>query len=158
MLVPWTLVQPSRRARQLRLIAIVIAALSSLSLLAAAIVSTPLSVGLALLAALTAAAGWTAARARAKPSFEIGVSPAAQIEVRDRDAAATDTPPPAVRVVFAAPWLISLRRGTTLIPIWPDCLPPAIYRQLWVHLHWGRTMPSDDDRRPAATERSFADH
>jgi hypothetical protein len=49
-----------------------------------------------------------------------------------------------VKMAFAAPWLISLRRGTMLVAIWPDSLPQSTYRQLWVHLRWGRAMPSDD--------------
>ena len=30
-----------------------------------------------------------------------------------------------------------------------DSLPQSTYRQLWVHLTWGRAMPIDDDRRAA---------
>ena len=64
----------------------------------------------------------------------------------------------AVEMTFASPWLISLRRGTMLVAIWPDSLPPSAYRQLWVHLRWGRAMPSDDRGRQPSNRANSADH
>lgn len=152
LLVPWTTVQPSRRARRWRQGGLGIAIASALALFGAAVASSPFNLGLAILAGVVVVVGWAAARERSAGSFEIGVSAAGTVELRAcalTGSAAVSAQP--LRVSFAAPWLISLRRGTMLIPIWPDCLPPSIFRQLWVHLRWGRAAPSDDEQQSTRT-------
>ena len=130
--------QLSSRARQWRGVGLGIALVSSMALLAA------FNAGLALVAGVAGLTAWAATRRRGGGPFEVGVSSLGEIRVRECDPAVSDIPAAAaVRVVFASPWLISLRRGTMLIPIWPDSLPQSIYRQLWVHLRWGRAMPDD---------------
>jgi len=151
LLVPWTTLQPSSRARQWRGVGLGIALVSSTALLAAAVASAPFNGGLALLAGVAGLTAWAATRRRGGGPFEVSVSSLGEIRVRECDPAVSDIPAAAaVRVAFASPWLISLRRGTMLIPIWPDSLPQSIYRQLWVHLRWGRAMP-DDIRRNIPT-------
>jgi hypothetical protein len=146
LLVPWTTLQPSARARQWRGVGLGIALVSSTALLAAAVASAPFDAGLALLAGIAGLTAWVATQRRGGGPFEVGVSSLGEIRVRECDPAVSDIPAAAVRVAFASPWLISLRRGTTLIPIWPDSLPQSIYRQLWVHLRWGRAMADDIQR------------
>jgi hypothetical protein len=132
-----------------------IALVSSTAMLAAAVASAPFNAGLALLAGIAGLVAWAATRRRAGGPFEVGVSSLGEIEVRECDAAASDvSAADGVSVAFASPWLISLRRGTMLIPIWPDSLPQSTYRQLWVHLRWGRAMPIDSDRRATPTIRA----
>jgi hypothetical protein len=147
-LVPWTTLQPSSRARQWRRVGLTIALVSSTALFAAAVASAPFNAALALLAGVAGMAAWAATRGRAGGPFEVGVSSLGEIKLRECDPEVSAVPAAAsVRVAFASPWLISLRRGTMLIPIWPDSLPQSTYRQLWVHLRWGRAMPSDNDRQ-----------
>ncbi len=147
MLVPWTTIQPSQRARRWRHVGIGIAIASAVALLAAAVASSPFDPGLAILAAVVGVAGWVAVGEHTTGSLQIGVSALGTLELREcaPPAGAAVLAPP-LSVSFAAPWLISLRHGTMLIPIWPDCLPPSIFRQLWVHVRWGRAAPSDDEQ------------
>lgn len=149
MLIPWTELQPSRRARQLRYVAAVIAAASSIALLAAAAASSAFDGTLAVIAIVCAGVAWFAARERPDRRFEVAVAADSEVRLRECDAveSADARSARSVTVSFAAPWLISLRSGTMLIPIWPDSLPPSVFRQLWVHLHWGRTGQSDNARR-----------
>ncbi len=158
LLVPWTALQPSSRARRWRHVGLGIALASFLALLIAAVSSAPFAPALALLAAVAAIAAWASTRARIAAPLEIGVSSVGEIRVRERDSApstvAPASPAPPVHIAFASTWLISLRRGTMLIPIWPDSLPQSTYRQLWVHLRWGRVIPDDDDQRTTTTKRA----
>ena len=158
MLVPWTGLQPSSRARRWRHAGLGIALASFLALLIAAVSSAPFDPALALLAAIAGFAAWASMRWRSGAPLEIGVSSLGEIRVRERDPAPSGVSPaltaPPVRIAFASTWLISLRRGTMLIPVWPDSLPQSTYRRLWVHLRWGRVMPDDNDQRTTATNRA----
>ena len=158
MLVPWATLQPSSRARQWRWVGVAIALTSCAALLAAAFASDQFSRPLLLLAGAGALGAWFATRTRTDGSLEVGVSSRGEIKLRERDASDIDVldsrSAPAVHIAFASPWLISLRRGTMLVAIWPDSLPQSTYRQLWVHLRWGRAMPSDDDRGGVPTNRA----
>jgi hypothetical protein len=129
-----------------------IALASAGALLAAAFASTPFSPTLALAAGIATFAAWVTTRSRTRVPFEVGVSSSGEIKLRERDSAVSDASGSApVRIAFAAPWLISLRRGTMLVAIWPDSLPPSTFRRLWVHLRWGRVVPSNDDRGATPT-------
>lgn len=152
MLVSWTLLQPSARGRRWRHVGLAIGFAAALCLFAAAAVSAPFDAVLALLAGIACVATWAAAGRRGREPFEVGVSALGEVKLRERDRA--DDAAVSVSVAFASPWLITLRRGTMLIPIWPDSLPQSTFRQLWVHLRWGREMPGDDDRRAVATNRA----
>lgn len=155
MLVPWTTLRFSPSAKRWRRVGIVIGVTASVAILCAAVATPAVNAGLVALG-LTVAAGCSwAASMRAAPVFEIGVSQASEIVIRrgsghesesvDATGAGESVPG---QVIFAAPWLISLRSGSTLIPIWPDSLPPTLFRRLWVHLHWGRAAANKDDRNP----------
>ena len=132
-----------------------IALASCAALLAAAFASNPFNPTPAGLAGIAGLAVWLTTRVRTGGLFEVGISSLGEIKLRERSPALSeDSDSAVVRVAFAAPWLISLRRGTMLVAIWPDSLPQSTYRQLWVHLRWGRAMPSDDDRQAAPTNRA----
>ncbi len=156
MLLPWTTLQPSPRARQWRRVGLGIAVVSCAALLAAAFASDPFNPTPAGLAGIAGLAAWLTTRARAGGPFEVGVSSLGEIRLRERDPALPEASgSAAASVAFAAPWLISLRRGTMLLAIWPDSLPRSTYRRLWVHLRWGRAMPSDD-RQAAPANRAHS--
>ena len=166
MLVPWTALQPSLRARRWRRAGQVIALTACTALFLAALASDPFDRRLLILACGVAAICWWATRQRPPRKLEVGVSMRGEIRLRTwaavplrassephAESLAAEFSP--VDISFAAPWLISLRSGTMLVPIWPDCLPPTVYRQLWVHLHWGRAAPRDDDRKTTSTRDRF---
>ena len=156
--MPWVTLQPSSRAQQWRRVGLAIGLSSCTALLTAAIASDPFNPPLLLLAGAGAVGLWFATRTRTHGPFEVGVCSRGEIRLRERDAPASEVSGspslPTVQIVFASPWLISLRRGTMLVAVWPDSLPQSTYRQLWVHLRWGRAMPSDDDRKAAPTNRA----
>lgn len=163
MLVPWTALRPSLTAKRWRGGGLGFGAASSLALIAAAIAAPAVNGGLCAVAAVVAAACFWAASMGAVPVFEIAVSQASELLLRrypscgseGEDATWNDKGVPAP-VIFAAPWLITLRSGTTLVPIWPDSLPPAVYRRLWVYLHWGRAAASEDrNPKPPLSETSL---
>ena len=157
MLVPWTKVQQSSRARQWRRVGVAIALTSCAALFAAALFSDPFNPIAALLGSAGGLGAWLMIRPRSSQQIEIGVSSQGQVLLRDRDASGSSESV-SVQMAFASPWLISLRRGTMLVAIWPDSLPQSIYRQLWVHLRWGRAMPSDDRGIPPSNRANSADH
>jgi len=129
---------------------------SCASLFAAAFFSDPFNPIPALLACAGGLGAWVAMRPRTSRHVEIAVSSLGEVMLRNRDASdASDSI--SVRMAFASPWLISLRRGTMLVTIWPDSLPQSSYRQLWVHLRWGRAMPSDDRGIPPSNRANSAD-
>ena len=141
--MPWTTLQPSSRALQLRRVGIGLALGSCAALIAAAFASDPFNPVPALLSGVGGLGAWMLVRGRSNKQFEVGVSSTGQIKLRERDAADPGSAEN-VQTAFASRWLISLRRGTMLVAIWPDSLPQSTYRQLWVYLRWGRAMPSDD--------------
>jgi len=156
-LVPWTALRSSRTAKRWRGVGIAIGAISSLALVSTAAARPTVIGGLLGAAAIAVAACLWAASRRALPVFEIGVSHASELVLRrwsppggEQAHVTREDTSVSAQVMFAAPWLISLRSGTTLIPIWPDSLPPALYRRLWVYLHWGRAA-FEDDRNPKPT-------
>lgn len=158
MLVPWTALRPSKRARRWRLVGIGIAVASSVALFTAAAASAPFDASLAILAGIVGVTGLTAIRERPDKPLEVGVLQTGEIKIRECLQPKSEAPNRSLpsesmplHVVFAATWLISLRCGTMFVPIWPDCLPPSIYRQLWVHLRWGRAVP--DGSRQTKTNK-----
>ena len=156
--MPWTALQPSPRALRWRVIGLGLALASSLAILIAAVSSAPFDPALLLLAGITGCAAWASMRGRVSAPLEIGVSSLGEISVRERAPSLSDkrpaVPQSPVYVVFMSTWLISLRRGSMLIPIWPDSLPQSTYRRLSVHLRWGRAVPDVDDQRTTTTNRT----
>jgi hypothetical protein len=92
----------------------------------------PIVVIAALLALL---AGVVANLPVATDPIEVGIDHAGALTLR-RGNTADRGPEPESRCVFATPWLITIKRGTMLVPIWPDAVPGNTYRRLWVHIRW----------------------
>jgi hypothetical protein len=142
-LVPWTPLTPSRRERAVRRLgvaALLAAAAALLAAVAGGEALDPWPAGAALLALL---AGVFAARSTATDPIEVGVDRSGALTVRGA-ADGISGPEHGVQCVFAAPWLITLKRDTMLIPIWPDSVPVNTYRRLWVHVRWGAgRQPAD---------------
>ena len=136
MLVPWTPLTPSRRERGVRRIGVLLALAASAALLAAAAGVEPFDPFLAITALLTLLMGALAARSSPTDPIEVGVDRSGALTIR-RGAAPDNRPEHGLQCVFAAPWLITLKCGTMLIPIWPDSIPGNTYRRLWVHIRWG---------------------
>ncbi len=163
MLVPWSVLRPSLQARRVRQVGYAIAGVSSAMLLGAAFAVEPFDSSRLVVAIFVMIFCAFAARpaSRRRP-LEIAVALDGEIKLRERRSSggagfAEGEPAESmpVTVSFAAPWLISLRSGTMLVSIWPDCLAPSVYRQLWVHLHWGRAAPRDDDRKTRMPSDKF---
>jgi hypothetical protein len=134
-LVPWIRLSPSRREQDLRRLAQVLSALSALALLGASFPHGEVEPAPLLGALLAAVAAAVAARARPTPLLDVGVDDAGALVVRapnDGDGG----PEHRLPCVFAAPWLITLRRGTMWVRIWPDSLPGNAFRRFWVHIRW----------------------
>jgi hypothetical protein len=143
LLLSWTKLQPSSRARQWRRVGVGIALTSCVTLFAAAAYSDPFNPVPAVLGCAAALGAWLALRVRNTRQVDIGVSSEGQVMLREHDATESSESV-SVQMAFASPWLISLRRGTMLVAIWPDSLPQSTFRRLWVHLRWKKAMPSDD--------------
>jgi hypothetical protein len=134
-LVPWTPLTPSRRERAVRRIGVALGLATSSALLVAASRSEPLDPFLGVAALLALLGSVLAGRAAPTGSpIEVAIDQSGVLAVRR----VVDTgSEPGVQCVFHAPWLITLKRGTMLIPIWPDAVPGNTYRRLWVHVRWG---------------------
>ncbi|MGB2818975.1 MAG: hypothetical protein WBC37_17320 [Burkholderiaceae bacterium] len=143
MLVPWTPLTPSRCERAVRRTGVFLAVATSATLLVAAARDEAFDAFLVAVAVLALLAGAVAGRSRPPARLEVGVDRSGALAVRRADDAES-VPEHGLQCVFAAPWLITLRRGTILIPIWPDSVPGNTYRRLWVHIRWGSgRQPAD---------------
>jgi hypothetical protein len=94
-------------------------------------------------AALAAAVGaiWAMRDARRTSAERTEVSIASDGAVQARTAGTAEVGPPAVvRCIFVAPWLITLRCGAMLVPIWPDSLPSDAFRRLHACARWAGAM------------------
>jgi hypothetical protein len=116
--------------------------MTAAALLLATVRSDPFDPFPAIAAALAFLAGAWAGRADSPEPLEVGVDRVGSLTVRRTGD--LGSVPVHLRCVFAAPWLITLKRGTMWIPIWPDSVPGNTYRRLWVHVRWssGR-QPAD---------------
>ena len=108
--------------------------MTSVALLLAAVRADPFDPYPAIAAVLAFLAGAWAGRANSPGLLEVGVDQDGSLTVRRP--ADLGSAPEHLRCVFAAPWLITLKRGTMWIPIWPDSVPANTYRRLWVHVRW----------------------
>jgi hypothetical protein len=120
----------------------VIAGLAAIALVAAAF-KVSLDVPLLLLALGAALCGWLTGRRRSVGAIEIGVDDDGAVRFREEDGRSEGNQERLLECVFAAPWLITLRHGTMLLPVWPDSLSEAVFRRLWVHLRWSRGIRAD---------------
>jgi hypothetical protein len=145
-ILSWVALQPSRQERRWRLTGAAVAAAAAIALVAAALRSG-FNAALLLLAIGAAIAAWRLSRLRAVGPAEIGVDDEGTVVLRGPQSKAIDPVPLHCR--FAAPWLITLRHGSTLISIWPDSLPEAAYRRLWVHLRWMGAAAREERRAEA---------
>lgn len=121
--------------------------MTSAALLLAAVRSDPFDPFPAIAAVLAFLAGAWAGRAISPEPLEVGVDRAGSLTVRRP--ADLGSLQEHMQCVFAAPWLITLKRGTMWIPIWPDSVPRKTYRRLWVHVRWSSGRQRAD--LPAAT-------
>lgn len=146
MILPWVALQPSRQERRWRITGGAVAAVAAIALAAAAFRSG-FNAAVLLLAIGAAIASWRVGRLGAVGPAEIGVDDEGTVVLRRPESNLTD--PVRLRCRFAAPWLITLRHGTILISVWPDSLPQAVYRRLWVHLRWMGSAAREERRAEA---------
>jgi hypothetical protein len=145
-ILPWVALQPSRRERGWRMSGSAVAAVAAIALTAAAFRSG-FNAAVLLLAIGAGIAAWWLSRLRALGPAEIGVDDEGTVVLRRPESSVIDPVPLQCR--FAAPWLITLRHGTMLIAVWPDSLPEAVYRRLWVHLRWMGAAAREERRAEA---------
>ena len=134
--MPFTLLSPSRRERDVRRLACLLSLACAVVLFAGAWRSESFDWVLALAALATVGAGCAAGRMPRRERVEVGIDRDGRLVAR-----AADSPDAQVRpleCVFAAPWLITARCGTTLISIWPDSVSGNAFRRYWVHIRWSR--------------------
>jgi hypothetical protein len=152
-LLPWTVLQPSVRERRWRRAGQAIAGLAAIALAAAAFKAS-FDVALLMLAVGAAFAGWLGGRRRRTEAIEIAVDDGGAVCFRNTESPRFDGAQGRVlECAFAAPWLITLRHGTMLLPVWPDSMPEKAFRRLWVHLRWSRGARSDSQAPANDAER-----
>lgn len=105
------------------------------ALSAAALRADPVEPATVLAALVAAVAGVMAARSRRPLAIEIGVDRSGCVVVRPQAGCALSPVDP-VQCIFAAPWLITLRRGTMWVAIWPDSVSGSTFRRVWAHVRW----------------------
>jgi hypothetical protein len=159
----WTVLQPSARERRLWLAAVAATATLAVALGAAAIWADPKHPARVWCAALVTAAAaiWATRGARAVPSRRTEVSIARDGALQARrvgiDGTEEAEAPTAVRCVFVAPWLITLRSGAMLVAIWPDSLPSDAFRRLHACARWAAATDApdaDNDKRTGTHDDS----
>jgi hypothetical protein len=151
-ILPFVALQPSRRERHWRRAGQSLAAAAALALVVASF-RAGFDIVPLLLALVALVVAWRAGRLQGN-AFEIGVADDGAVVVRTVASGASAATARPVHCPFAAPWLITLRHGTMLIPVWPDALPEPMYRRLWVHLRWARgVVRSDADKGTGDVER-----
>lgn len=145
--MPWTPLSPSRTERVVRQVARALALAAGAALMVAAHRVDPVDPFLGCAALLSILVGLIV-RPSVRRAIEVGVDRHGRVTARPAGKS-RETLEQELQCVYAAPWLITLKRGTMWIPIWPDSVPGNTFRRLWVHIRWssGR-QPAD---LPAAT-------
>jgi hypothetical protein len=149
----WTVLQPSVRERRLWLATIAAAATVATVLAIAALALDPRHPVRLWVAAWLAlvAAGWGVRRARQAAGRRAEVSGASDGAVQARLLnGQADALGGAARCVFVAPWLITLKSGAMLVPVWPDALSPDAFRRLHAcarSVGSGGAAGNDNDKR-----------
>jgi hypothetical protein len=151
----WTVLQRSVRERQLWVAAAVVLVACFCTLLTAALMLDPRHPFVVWAAALfsAVAAIWALKSVpQNPPGFEIAIGADGELRVRRCEAA--DEPLATAYCMFVAPWLITLRCGGIVLPVWPDSLPASAFRRLHACARWaapadtstrGRRAQSNDD-------------
>lgn len=153
MILGWTVLQPSARERRLRLAAIAAAATVAAVLAIAAVALDPphpvrvwVAAGIAVVAAGWGVRGACQAAGR---RTEVSVASDGAVQARPLNGRG-DALEAAARCVFVAPWLITLKSGAMLVPVWPDALSPDAFRRLHACARWAGTggpAGADKDKR-----------
>jgi hypothetical protein len=151
----WTVLQPSVRERRLWLAAVVATALSAGVLAIAALGADPRHPVRVWSAALVSAvaSAWALTRARRLTGLRREVKIDADGSIWARTQSGVFGPECESYCAFVAPWLITLRCGAMLVPVWPDSLPSDAFRRLHACARWsGSTdkakQTSDPGSRP----------
>jgi len=90
--------------------------------------------------------GGPRAQRRSTGRTEVAIGQDGALLARPQTAESAD----AARCIFAAPWLITLRRGGMLVAVWPDSLPPDAFRRLHACAGWAAAaeqVGSDNEER-----------
>jgi len=155
----WTVLQPSARERRWLQVAVAACLAVAVALAFAAVTMDPRHpsrVGTAAAAAVVASL-WGIVRLRRTSSdaFEVCVRNG-RVELRARDAgeAPAETP---TRCVFAAPWLITFRSGSNWVRVWPDSVPPDVFRRLHACVRWERPAGTDSKQTPGPRPENETD-
>ncbi len=135
MILGWTVLQPSARERRLRLAAIAAAATVAAVLAIAAVALDPRHP-----VRVWVAAGWGVRGAcqAAGRRTEVSIASDGAVQARPLNGRGYALEA-AVRCVFVAPWLITLKSGAMLVPVWPDALSPDALRRLHACARWAGT-------------------
>src|SRR5512134_2150274 len=122
--------------------------------LAAAGLKASFDVPLLLLAVGAALACWLSGRRRSTEAIEIAVDDGGAVCFRSTGSPRFNGAKGRVlECAFAAPWLITLRHGTMLLPVWPDSMSEQAFRRLWVYLRWSRGDRSNSQAPANDAER-----
>jgi hypothetical protein len=144
--LPWTVLQPSARERrwlQVARFGAIAGAGASITALLASEPPAPWAACVVLLAVLG-----LVLLPRRRSAWQLAIADDGRVVGR----AADNAPERRLQCLFASTWLITLRVGTEVVPVWPDSLPTDSYRRLWVHLRWTHAgspaaVNGVDDRR-----------
>jgi len=147
-LLRWTVLQPSARERRWLLGAVAGCLLVAAALVAAAATLDPrhpVRVGVAAAAAV-AGGLWGIGRLRSRVgrAFELAIREG-RVELRRTGEGMAPGLP--AQCVFAAPWLITFRLGSTWVRVWPDSLPPEAFRRVHACVRW--QAASADPKQPS---------
>lgn len=157
MIIGWTVLQRSKRERQLWSAAAIFMIVCCGAFVFAALMRDPrqgLAVWTAVLSAT--AAIWTVRSVpRSEPGLEIAIGADGALQVRRCDGGADEPPAPA-HCIFVAPWLITLRCGGVVLPIWPDSLPAPAFRRLHACTRWDSSAEAPTRRRRAQSNDEAA--
>ena len=151
MIIGWTVLQRSKRELQLWGAAAVLMIVCCGALVFAALMRDPrqpLVVWTAVLLSATAAIWTVRSVPRSEPGLEIAIGADGALQVRRCEGGADEPPTPA-RCIFVAPWLITLRCGGVVLPIWPDSLPAPAFRRLHACTRWDSSAEASTRRRRA---------
>jgi len=156
-IIGWTVLQRSKRERQLWSAAAIFMIVCCGALVFAALMRDPrqgLAVWTAVLLSATAAIWTVRSVPRSEPGLEIAIGRMA----RYRCGAAAVAPMSRRRrhTAYVAPWLITLRCGGVVLPIWPDSLPAPAFRRLHACTRWDSSAEAPNRRRRAQSNDEAA--
>jgi len=157
-ILSWTVLQRSVRERRLWIAAAIFMFACCAALLFAALTRDPRQpyvVWAALLLSAIAAIWTVWSVPRGQPGFELGIGADGALQVRRCDGGADELPAPAC-CIFVASWLITLRCGGVVLPIWPDSVPATAFRRLHACTRWDTSTEASTRRRRAQSNDEAA--